>query len=132
MRIATAERIRNTARDLLSGALQEAIRKEDEDEPQSEVESLASLTSPVKRLPGASPMASPAKSRKRRRKSLEPGHAYHHTFVMKLFDRSVDLAQFGGSPSYPLYPVCRAWMRNEPSNTGQVADGWMVMAMVMI
>ena len=38
---------------------------------------------------------------------------------MKLFDRSVDLAQFGGTSNYPLYPVCRAWMRNEPSNTSQ-------------
>jgi len=29
---------------------------------------------------------------------------------MKLFDRSVDLAQF--SHDTPLYPVCRAWIRN--------------------
>ena len=34
---------------------------------------------------------------------------------MKLFDRSVDLAQFPEGTS--LYPVCRAWMRNEPHNT---------------
>ena len=83
------------------------------------MESLASL-SPVKRLAGTSPFCSPAKSRKRKRKCADPGTAFHHTFVMKLFDRSVDLAQFGGSPNYPLYPVCRAWMRNEPSNTSQV------------
>lgn len=35
------------------------------------------------------------------------------TYVIKLFDRSVDLAQF--SESTPLYPICRAWMRNNPS-----------------
>ena len=33
---------------------------------------------------------------------------------MKLFDRSVDLAQFDDST--PLYPICRAWMRNQPHN----------------
>jgi len=32
------------------------------------------------------------------------------SYVMKLFDRSVDLAQF--SHDTPLYPVCRAWIRN--------------------
>ena len=41
--------------------------------------------------------------------------AFHHTFVMKLFDRSVDLAQF--PVQTPLYPVCRAWMKNDPHNT---------------
>ena len=123
LKIATAERIKNTARDLLSGALQEAIRKDEDEEPQSEAESLASsLSSPLKRHPGAngSPFCSPTKVvRKRKRKAEDPGRAFHHTFVMKLFDRSVDLAQFGGTSNYPLYPVCRAWMRNEPSNTSQ-------------
>ena len=33
---------------------------------------------------------------------------------MKLFDRSVDLAQF--DEDSPLYPICRAWMRNQPHN----------------
>ena len=36
LRIATAERIKNTARDLLSGALQEAIRKEGDEEDEVE------------------------------------------------------------------------------------------------
>ena len=31
---------------------------------------------------------------------------------MKLFDRSVDLAQF--PEDSPLYPVCRAWIHNRP------------------
>lgn len=35
---------------------------------------------------------------------------------MKLFDRSVDLAQF--DEDSPLYPICRAWIRNQPSNRG--------------
>ena len=39
---------------------------------------------------------------------------------MKLFDRSVDLAQF--SESTPLYPICRAWMRNQPHNRNMTSD----------
>lgn len=34
-------------------------------------------------------------------------------FVMKLFDRSVDLAQF--TDNTPLYPICRAWIANQPN-----------------
>lgn len=36
------------------------------------------------------------------------------TYVMKLFDRSVDLAQFDEDDA--LYPVCRAWLKNQPHN----------------
>lgn len=36
------------------------------------------------------------------------------TYVMKLFDRSVDLAQF--NENTPLYPICRAWIKNQPHN----------------
>jgi len=32
------------------------------------------------------------------------------SYIMKLFDRSVDLAKF--SYDTPLYPVCRAWIHN--------------------
>lgn len=130
LKLTQAERVKNTARDLLSGALAEAIKKGD-DEPESGCEEAADTASsaggsPVKRLLG-SPFSSPTKVvRKRKRKSLDNSNAFHHTFVMKLFDRSVDLAQFhdqseetGSNSNYPLYPVCRAWMRNEPANTNQ-------------
>jgi hypothetical protein len=33
---------------------------------------------------------------------------------MKLFERSLDLAQFNEDSS--LYPICRAWIRNQPHN----------------
>ena len=33
---------------------------------------------------------------------------------MKLFDRSVDLAQF--NEESPLYPICRLWLKNRPYN----------------
>ena len=116
------DKTKSAARDLLSGALKEAIKKEDDD-----ISDLDSLPTPMKNLmaSGLSPFSSPTKSaRKRKRKSLDKAAGYHHTFVMKLFDRSVDLAQFKTSsdvscPSYPLYPVARAWIRNEPSNLNQ-------------
>ncbi|KAG1703629.1 Protein lin-37 [Nymphon striatum] len=57
------------------------------------------------------------KSRKRKRKEDSPqkdAGAYHHTYVIKMFDRSVDLAPF--CESTPLYPICRAWMKNDPQN----------------
>ena len=53
--------------------------------------------------------------RRRRRREAISDAAFHHTYVMKLFDRSVDLAQF--REDTPLYPVCRAWMANQPRNT---------------
>ncbi|CAK1551356.1 unnamed protein product [Leptosia nina] len=34
------------------------------------------------------------------------------SYVLKLFDRSVDLSQFNDNT--PLYPICRAWMINQP------------------
>jgi len=53
---------------------------------------------------------SPSK-KKKRKEAVEVGGP-HHTYVMKLFDRSVDLAQFNEKTA--LYPVCRAWMANKP------------------
>ena len=38
--------------------------------------------------------------------------SFPETVIMKLFDRSVDLAQFPDAT--PLYPVCRAWIHNRP------------------
>lgn len=56
------------------------------------------------------------KIKKRRIMHLDSG--FHHTYVMKLFDRSVDLAQF--EEETPLYPICRAWMANQPRNPNLV------------
>lgn len=44
---------------------------------------------------------------------------YRHTYVMKLFDRSVDLAKF--EEDTPLYPICRAWMANQPRSNLKAA-----------
>jgi len=103
-----------SARDKLSGALNLAI-----DKLGGEDGAHGFFGSPVKRLQSLdSPLGSPTKSprpRRRRKKEGATDSAFHHTFVMKLFDRSVDLAQFQEGTS--LYPVCRAWMKNQPHNT---------------
>ena len=56
--------------------------------------------------------------------SMNPIHSPYivvsDTYVMKLFDRSVDLAQF--DESSPLYPICRAWMKNQPHSRGVASD----------
>ncbi|XP_018025773.1 protein lin-37 homolog [Hyalella azteca] len=59
--------------------------------------------------------------RKRRRKDTEPdqlnsmaaGNNQQSSFVVRIFDRSIDLAQFAADA--PLYPICRAWLLNEPN-----------------
>uniref|UniRef100_A0A8D8Q9H3 Protein lin-37 homolog n=2 Tax=Cacopsylla melanoneura TaxID=428564 RepID=A0A8D8Q9H3_9HEMI len=40
------------------------------------------------------------------------GQITKQSYVMKLFDRSVDLAQFDDAT--PLYPICRSWVANQP------------------
>jgi len=120
-RISYQDKVTNTARNRLSGALQVAItNKDDRDDDGSSIGDMSPIKRPLGL--GTSPFASPAKSpskgvRRRKRHDPDKNSAFHHTFVMKLFDRSVDLAQF--REGTPLYPVCRAWMKNEPTNTEQ-------------
>jgi hypothetical protein len=104
----------SSARSRFSGALNIAERIVDkyagDDFPISPFKRFQSLDSPF-----PSPTKSPRGVRRRRKKAIPLNTAFHHTFVMKLFDRSVDLAQF--PVQTPLYPVCRAWMKNDPHNT---------------
>ncbi|XP_041844216.1 protein lin-37 homolog [Melanotaenia boesemani] len=63
--------------------------------------------------------------RRKKRKEMEEGlpetnQHKQNAYIIKLFDRSVDLAQF--NTSTPLYPICRAWMRNNPSVREPVAS----------
>jgi len=106
------------ARDRLSGALTSAVEGTDILDGLPDL--TAGLDSPLRRIvnsgsPWNSPTKSPRQVRRRRKKEQAHDTAFHHTFVMKLFDRSVDLAQFAENAS--LYPVCRAWMKNQPHNT---------------
>uniref|UniRef100_M4A7Z0 Lin-37 DREAM MuvB core complex component n=1 Tax=Xiphophorus maculatus TaxID=8083 RepID=M4A7Z0_XIPMA len=56
--------------------------------------------------------------RRKKRKEMDEGipetnQHKQNAYIIKLFDRSVDLAQF--NTTTPLYPICRSWMRNNPS-----------------
>ncbi|XP_046444871.1 protein lin-37 homolog isoform X1 [Daphnia pulex] len=107
----------STARGRLEGALQILIEKtESEDSDESDVD----VTDLIHE--GRSQSASPRKSgtiktplRKRRRLNVDKHYKNdQNSYVLKLYDRSVDLAKF--SPQTPLYPVCRAWIKNQPNN----------------
>ncbi|XP_061572578.1 protein lin-37 homolog [Cololabis saira] len=67
---------------------------------------------------GKRPSARFSQHRRKKRKDMDEGipetnQHKQNAYIIKLFDRSVDLAQF--NTSTPLYPICRAWMRNNPS-----------------
>ncbi|XP_077985388.1 protein lin-37 homolog [Glandiceps talaboti] len=115
------------ARSKLDGVLQTLVDKAEDNAIASEDEStkLSPEQAAIKELPGTS--ASPSKRssgknpRKRRKKDNSANDfekstidtaRLQHTYIMKLFDRSVDLAQFDNTT--PLYPICREWMLNEP------------------
>ncbi|KAG5678560.1 hypothetical protein PVAND_008225 [Polypedilum vanderplanki] len=48
-------------------------------------------------------------------KIQQPKPVQQASYIMKLFDRSVNLAKF--DEETPLYPLCRAWMKNQPRAT---------------
>ncbi|XP_024085024.1 protein lin-37 homolog isoform X2 [Cimex lectularius] len=92
-----------SARDRFKGALQDLLPHSEEESESSDEEKWASKS---KRL-------SLQKKKQTNEKSVEPDiNKFQQAFVMKLFDRSVDLAQF--SENTPLYPICRAWIANQP------------------
>lgn len=69
-------------------------------------------------LSGKRPPSRFPQHRRKKRKEMdesisETNQHKQNAYIIKLFDRSVDLAQFNSNTS--LYPICRAWMRNNPS-----------------
>ncbi|XP_062996814.1 protein lin-37 homolog isoform X2 [Elgaria multicarinata webbii] len=110
------------ARNRLEAVLQCLLEKTDVDREQMEEDSgktqsdgLTKDSSPT--ATGKRPSTRFPHHRRKKRKETEDGlteggQQKQNTYVIKLFDRSVDLAQF--SESTPLYPICRAWMRNSP------------------
>lgn len=56
----------------------------------------------------------PSKRRKREFATAGSQKIQAESFVMKLFDRSLDLSKYSEHTS--LYPICRAWMANQPRN----------------
>lgn len=109
----TAPELEN-ARTKLEEALQYIIDKTDESPSTSEDESNKLAEIQIKKEP--SPVSSPTKrqtqrtQRKRRRKD-EGLNRNTNSYVMKLFDRAVDLTPF--NEQTPLYPICRAWIKNQ-------------------
>lgn len=69
-----------------------------------------------------------SKQKRSRKRIRENGFSKASSFVLKLFDRSVDLAQFSSkwlNEDVPLYPVCRAWIKNQSSTKSMsfLSDG---------
>jgi hypothetical protein len=58
----------------------------------------------------------PATKQSKFSKVQQPKPVQQASYIMKLFDRSVNLAKF--DEETPLYPLCRAWMKNQPRAVG--------------
>lgn len=104
----------DAARGRFDAALQGLMQKDEESdsENESDTDSKVKVFTKV----GISSNRGSRPPRKRRRKEIDlRDSGFHHTFVMRMFDRSVDLAQF--DETSPLYPICRAWMINQPHNS---------------
>lgn len=86
----------NVARSRLKGALQEIEGNQNDDDD----------------LDSSKPSRGRPPKRVKKELSPPPQQTVHHTFIMKLFDRSVDLGKY--TPETALYPICRAWMFNQP------------------
>uniref|UniRef100_A0A673Z0Q1 Lin-37 DREAM MuvB core complex component n=1 Tax=Salmo trutta TaxID=8032 RepID=A0A673Z0Q1_SALTR len=104
----------SAARSRLDAVLQGLVEKSDSEREQNEdetkmAEEPLSLDLPSSRFP---------QHRRKKRKEMddsltESNQHKQNAYIIKLFDRSVDLAQY--TTSTPLYPICRAWMRNNPA-----------------
>ncbi|XP_077383082.1 protein lin-37 homolog isoform X1 [Festucalex cinctus] len=110
------------ARNRLDSILKGLVEKSENEREQNESENKLSAESINKDLSplsaGKRPSARFPQHRRKRRKEMDESITESNThrqnaYIIKLFDRSVDLAQFNAST--PLYPICRAWMRNNPS-----------------
>lgn len=91
------------ARGRLKGALRDVVSGND-DEDDEIVPSLPSRGRPPKKA--------------RKEFQMPPALPTHQSFIMKLFERSVDLAKYNESTS--LYPICRAWMLNQPRSNAVI------------
>lgn len=103
----------DVARGRFDAALQGLLQKDEESDSENESDDKSKA---VFTKVGLQSNRTSRPPRKRRRKEVDlRDSGFHHTFVMRMFDRSVDLAQF--ELSAPLYPICRAWMINQPHNS---------------
>jgi len=107
--------------DLLNKALTKALEeaeaeaeKEDEDEEDEEEEEEKSSEEEEKEVPVKKTKVKIEKedSPAVKQATKQPKPSQQASYIMKLFDRSVNLAKF--TEETPLYPLCRAWMNNAP------------------
>lgn len=110
-----------SARVRLDVLLKDLIRKTEEsseDDTSSAAGSAAAFQMPPPSTP-TKRSGSGKTPRKRRKKDVgyddADGSSQNPSFVMKLFDRSVDFAQFNEDTT--LYALARAWMQNKPYGT---------------
>lgn len=111
------------ARSRLDAVLKGLVEKTETEKEQNENEagkiSADALNKDLSPLSsGKRPPARFSQHKRKKRKEMDEGlpetnQHKQNAYIIKLFDRSVDLAQFNSST--PLYPICRAWMRNNPS-----------------
>lgn len=111
------------ARNRLDAVLQGLVERSDSEREQNEedagkmvADTLSKDLSPSS--VGKRPSSRFPQHRRKKRKEMDDSLAdtnqhKQNAYIIKLFDRSVDLAQF--NTTTPLYPICRAWMRNNPS-----------------
>ncbi|XP_047030472.1 protein lin-37 homolog isoform X1 [Helicoverpa zea] len=92
-----------TARGRLKGALMEVL------DPAGDESDASSDYVPDKR---DSQSQETEKSEDEERPYRRKWSPHRQSYVLKLFDRSVDLSQF--TEESPLYPICRAWIANQP------------------
>ncbi|XP_048881110.1 protein lin-37 homolog isoform X2 [Brienomyrus brachyistius] len=111
------------ARGRLDAVLQGLVEKSDSEREQNEDDSGKMATDSLNKdlspsSAGKRPSSRFPQHRRKKRKEIDDGLSEsnqhkQNAYIIKLFDRSVDLAQF--NTSTPLYPICRAWMRNNPT-----------------
>uniref|UniRef100_A0A9J7ZI90 Lin-37 DREAM MuvB core complex component n=1 Tax=Cyprinus carpio carpio TaxID=630221 RepID=A0A9J7ZI90_CYPCA len=107
------------ARNRLDAVLQGLVERSDSEREQNEEDSGKMVADSLKILFAFHrPSSRFPQHRRKKRKEMDDALAEtnqhkQNAYIIKLFDRSVDLAQF--STTTPLYPICRAWMRNNPS-----------------
>ncbi|XP_068633462.1 protein lin-37 homolog [Battus philenor] len=93
----------STARGRLKGALMEVLGDE------SDVSTSYSPIKKDRRISREHQKLYMSEEENNHRRKSSPAR---QSYVLKLFDRSVDLSQF--SEDSPLYPICRAWIQNQP------------------
>ena len=95
----------NVARSRLKGALQDIEGNQNDDDD-------LDLNKPSRGRPP---------KRIKKELSPQPQQTVQHSFIMKLFDRSVDLGKYANNSS--LYPICRAWLLDQPRSNLLVKYG---------